>query len=77
MQNRRILDSFHSATNGSFTRQDLIQDNTKAEDVGLLGAFANRHQLWCHPVKSPNLLQTMDMSDIVTTLTVACNAQLL
>lgn len=62
IQERRILDSFHSATNGPFTRQDLIQDNTKAEDVSLLGAFADRHQLWCHPVKGPNLLQAMNDS---------------
>jgi len=40
---RHILDSFHSAADGSFTRQDLIQDNTKAEDVCLLCAFSNRH----------------------------------
>jgi hypothetical protein len=64
MQKRRILDSFHSATNGPFPRQYLIQDNTKAEDVSLLGAFANRHQLWCHPVKGPNLLQAMDDSKL-------------
>ncbi len=70
MQKRRILDSFHSATNGPFTRQDLIQDNTKAEDVSLLGAFADRHQLWCHPVKGPNLLQAMDDSKAAMALTV-------
>ncbi len=70
MQKRRILDSFHPATNGPFTRQDLIQDNTKAEDVSLLGAFADRHQLWCHPVKGPNLLQAMDDSKAAMALTV-------
>ena len=70
MQKRRILDSFHSATNGPFTRQDLIQDNPKAEDVRLLGAFANRHQLWCHPVKGPNLLQATDGSKAAMALTV-------
>ncbi len=70
MQKRRVLDRFHSTTNGSCTRQDLIQDNTKAEDVSLLCAFANRHQLWCHPMKGPNLLQTMDDSKVVMVLTV-------
>ncbi len=43
MQKGHVLDSFHSTTNGSCTRQDLIQDNTKAEDVSLLCALANRH----------------------------------
>lgn len=70
MQKRRILDSFHSATNGSFTGQDLIQNNTKAENVCLLGAFADRYQLWCHPVKGPNLLQAMDDSKFAMALTV-------
>jgi len=57
LQMRHSLHWSKAASNWLLCSKYLIQDNTKAEDVGLLSTSACRDQLWRHPVKGASILQ--------------------